>query len=178
MRANVLSVGARRWRLVVWGAAALLFLLPGVAMQFTDEVQWNRYDFAVFAAMLGGACAAYELLARGHPNHLYRAGIGAALLGAFMLVWINGAVGIIGREDNPANLLFGLVLLIGAAGAALARLRARGLACTLLAMAVAQTALFVAALAAGWPHSNLAAAFFVALWLAAALLFWRAAQPG
>jgi len=176
MRANMLTVGARRWRLVVWGAALLLLLLPGVAMQFTAEVQWTKYDFAVFAAMLAGACGAYELLARGHPSHLYRAAFGLALLGAFLLIWINLAVGLIGSERNPANLMFGGVLLIGAAGAALARLRARGMVWALAAMAGAQAAAAGIALANGWDQPLVLQAFFVALWLASAQLFWRAAN--
>jgi hypothetical protein len=46
-------------------------------------------------------------------------GVGAALL----LGWVTGAVGIIGSEDNTASLMYGGVLLVGAAGAAVARLR-------------------------------------------------------
>lgn len=173
---NVLSVGARRWRLVVWSAAVLLFLLPGIAMQFTFEVQWNKYDFAVFAAMLAGACGAYELLARGHPSHFYRAGFGLALLGAFLLVWVNLAVGLIGNENDPANLMFGGVLLIGAAGGALARLKAKGMAWTLGVMATAQAAAASVAFVAGWHQPLVLQGFFVLLWLVSAQSFWRAAR--
>ena len=34
-------------------------------------------------------------------------------MAAFLLIWINLAVGIIGSEDNPANLMYGAVLLLG-----------------------------------------------------------------
>jgi hypothetical protein len=44
--------------------AALILLLPLRAMQFTDEVVWDEADFAVMAAMLFGACGAYEMAAR------------------------------------------------------------------------------------------------------------------
>ena len=175
MRANVLTVGARRWRLVVWSTAVLLFLLPGIAMQFTLDVQWNKYDFAVFAAMLAGACGAYELLARGHPSHFYRAGFGLALLGAFLLVWVNLAVGLIGSEQDPANLMFGGVLLVGAAGGMLARLKARGMAWTLAVMAAAQATAAGVAFVAGWHQPLVLQGFFVLLWLASAQAFWRAA---
>lgn len=41
-----------RWRLAAWTIAALMPLLPLVAMQFTDEVDWSASDFAVFGTML------------------------------------------------------------------------------------------------------------------------------
>jgi len=34
-----------------------------------------------------------------------------------IIVWINGAVGITGSENNPANLLYGGVLVVGIIGA-------------------------------------------------------------
>ena len=54
--------GGRRWRVwrvVPWVIAALILLLPLVAMQFTDEVAWDETDFAVMGAMLFSACGAY-----------------------------------------------------------------------------------------------------------------------
>ena len=53
---------------------------------------------------------------------------GLGLLTCFLIVWLHGAVGIIGSEDNPANLLYFLVLLVVMAGALLARLRPRPMA--------------------------------------------------
>ena len=46
-----------RWRTAVWGTAAFLLLLPLVAMQFTNEVNWDATDFAVFGTMLALAAA-------------------------------------------------------------------------------------------------------------------------
>ena len=46
---------ANRWRIAGWAAAALiLLLLPLVAMQFTDEVNWDVADVAVAGALLVG----------------------------------------------------------------------------------------------------------------------------
>ena len=42
-------------RLLAWGAAAALLLLPLVAMQFTEEVNWTVFDFLVFGSMLAVA---------------------------------------------------------------------------------------------------------------------------
>jgi hypothetical protein len=47
-------------------------------------------------------------------------------------------VGLIGSEDNPANTLYGFVLLIGFTGAVIARFRPRGMATAMYATAIAQ----------------------------------------
>jgi hypothetical protein len=173
-----------RWSIAVWGAAGALLLLPLVAMQFTQEVDWNAADFAVFGAMLLAACGAYELAARTTGNIAYRAGVGVAIAAAFILVWMNLAVGIIGSEDNPANLMFGGVLAVGIIGAVIARLRPEGMARALVATALAQVLVGTVALGAGlgstganWPQVILVlTAFFAALWLLSAWLFRKAAR--
>jgi len=163
-----------RWRIAAWGTAALLLLLPLVAMQFTGEVNWSAADFAVFGTLLACAGGAFELAARMTRNTAYRAAVGVALAAAFLLVWANGAVGIIGSEGNPANLMFAGVLAVGLVGAAVARLRPRGMARALVATALAQALVAVIALVAGMGHILVATAFFGALWLASAWLFRRA----
>lgn len=60
-----------RWRIAVWSTAAFL-LLPWVAMQITDEVNWDETGFAVFGAMLAVACDTYELAARMTGNRSRR----------------------------------------------------------------------------------------------------------
>ncbi len=187
MTGNAEHGGGRRgsrWRIALWGMAALLLLLPLLAMQFTDEVAWDLADFAIFAAMLVGACGTYELAARMTGNPAYRAGVGVALAAAFALAWVNGAVGIIGNEDDPANMMYGGVLVVGILGAVLARFRPHGMARAMVATAFAQAVVAVVALIAGWgstgpswPRDILAlTGFFVALWLGSALLFRKAAR--
>jgi len=92
--------GGRRgssWTIAAWAVVvALILLVPLVAMQFTDEVGWDVADFAVFGALLFGTGLTYELVARKMGRIRYRAAIGVALGAAFLLVWVNGAVGIIG----------------------------------------------------------------------------------
>ncbi|WP_207484363.1 hypothetical protein [Arenibaculum pallidiluteum] len=168
----------------MWAGAAVLLLLPLVAMQFTDEVDWDEADFLVFGAMLVSACGGLERAARMTSSIAYRAAMGVALAAAFILVWMNLAVGIIGSEDNPANLMFGAVLAVGIIGAAMARLRPRGMARALLATALAQSSVTVIALIAGlgstgpgWPGGILSlTGFFTALWVGSALLFRKAAR--
>src|SRR5688572_14413491 len=85
-----------RWSIAVWTIAGLLWFLPLAAMQFTDEVVWDEIDFAVWGAMLFGAAGAYALAARMTGNYAYRAAVGVALAAAFILIWLNLAVGIFG----------------------------------------------------------------------------------
>jgi hypothetical protein len=173
----------RLWGIALWGAAALMLLLPLIAMQFTDEVNWDETDFIVFGAMLFGACGAFELAARMTGNIAYRAAVGVAVVAAFILIWINLAVGVIGSEDNPANLLYGGVLAVGIIGATIARFQPRAMARALVATALAQALVAIIAISAGlgmpWsgPLELLALnGFFAALWLLSAWLFRRAAR--
>jgi hypothetical protein len=186
MAGNAGNVGRRRgsrWRIAGWGTVGLLLLLPLVAMQFTDEVSWDAADFAVFGAMLVGAGGTFELAARMTRSNVYRAAVGVALAAAFILVWMNLAVGIIGSEDNPANLMYGGVLAVGIIGAVIARFRSHGMARALVATALAQAAVAVIALIAGLgdPASgplelSVLNGFFLALWLMSAWLFRKAAR--
>jgi hypothetical protein len=91
-------------------------------------VNWDIFDFAVFGAMLLGVGVVYALAKRRASNTTYRFAIGVALAAAFLLVWVNGAVGIIGNENNDANMMFFGVLLVGVVGAIIARLRPKGMA--------------------------------------------------
>jgi hypothetical protein len=176
MDAIVRWLGGNRWRPLVWGGAAALLLLPAVAMRFTDEVRWGPEDFTVFGAMLLAACGGCELAAWASRSAWYRLGAAVAIATAFLLLWINLAVGVIGGEGEPANALFAGVLAVGVAGASLARLRPRGMAIAALAAVLAQAAAAAVALviAGAWPAFALSAAF-VAPWLLAAWLFGKAA---
>ena len=102
------------WRVIGWGGAGLLLALPFVAMQFqATGVNWGLADFAVFGLMLLMVGIPLELAARANEGWWYRAGAALALLGMFLTAWANLAVGIVGSEDNPANMLFFAALLVG-----------------------------------------------------------------
>jgi len=164
-----------RWRIVVWGTAAFLLLLPLIAMQFTNEVNWDETDFIVFGVMLAVACGTYELAARATGNGAYRVGVGIAVVAAFILVWMNLAVGIVGNEDNPFNLMYGGVLAVAFAGAVIARFQPDGMARAMVAASIAQV--LVAAIAQAAGHFTwVLTAVFVALWLGSASLFRKAGR--
>ncbi|HEX2255642.1 MAG TPA: hypothetical protein VHG92_02885 [Afifellaceae bacterium] len=181
------STGGRRrrlWRIAPWAIAAILWLLPLAAMQFTSEMDWDETDFIVWGAMLLAACSTYELAARMTGNIAYRAAVGVAVAAAFVLVWINLAVGIIGSEDNPANLMYVGVLAVAVIGAAVGRFQPAGMARALSATALAQALVGVIALAAGFGSTApsfpqaivVLSGFFAALWLLSAFLFRKAAR--
>ena len=173
-----------RWRMVVWAAAGLLLFAPWVAMRFTDEVNWTAVDFALAALLLFGSLAVWELATRNRDRSAYRTAVGVALVGMVLLAWVSGAVGIIGSENNEANLMYGGVLAVVFVGAIVSRLRPRGMAWTLYATAVSQA--LVAGVAVigqlgtdghNWPRDVIGmTAFFVVLWLASGRLFQAAAR--
>ena len=83
------------WRMIGWGGAAMLLLLPLVAMQFTQEVNWTGADFLVFGAMLIAAGGGIELATRARlPRRGKLAAVGA-VIAAFLIVWVELAVGIV-----------------------------------------------------------------------------------
>ena len=83
-------------------------------------------------------------------NTRYRFAVGVALAAALILVWLSLGVGIIGRDGDPANLMYFGVLAVGITGALIARFRPHGMARALFATALAQTSVAVIALIAGW----------------------------
>lgn len=169
------------WRKAAWCAAVGVLLLPLLAMQFTDEVNWTVSDFVFAAILLFGSLGAFEVAARMTDDITYRAGAGVAIAALFFLTWSNAAVGI---TDSEADfyIFFG-VPAVAIGGAVIARFRPRGMAIAMVAAALAQAMIAVTALAAGIiPAYNSAfeilgiTGFFVTLFLGSALLFRRAAQ--
>jgi len=187
MANNSESIDGRRWnpwRIAGWSFATLILLPPLVAMQFTKEVTWTAFDFGLAVVLILGVGIPFELAVRRTRNRAYRAGLGVALAAALLLVFINGAVGIIGSEDNPANLMYGGVLAVALIGALIARFQPNGMSRALFATAVAQALVGAIALGAGlgatapsFPDAIIyLTAFFAAMWLLSAWLFRKAAR--
>ena len=116
-------------------------------------------------------------------NTAYRVAVGLALTAAFLIVWLNAAAGLIGiADDDPANLLYVVVLAIGFLGAMIARFQPRGLARASFATALAQA--LVGAIALRLPNTAssvqivIVHGVLVALFAGAALLFQLAVRKG
>ena len=168
----------RGWfRPVAWGGAAAMILAPLIAMQFTTEVNWTIGDFLFAALLIGGVGLAFELAVRISSSWHYRAGAALGLASGFFLIWANGAVGYIGSEDNPYNLVFFGVVAIAFVGSVVAGFQAKGMAIAMMAAGIAH------ALAGGVgfaedPVTGPITLVFVGMWLASARLFYQAAREG
>ena len=171
-----MSPGTTRFlRIAGWSSAALLLALPAIAMAFGVEgVLWTASDFVFAAVIFGIVGGLFELAARSSTNLAYRIAVVAAVACAFLQVWINLAVGIIGNEDNPANWTYFAVVFIAAAGAIVALGNPRGLMRMALTAAGAQVIFSILHAINGTP-TPIIDGFFAMLWLLAARLFHRAA---
>jgi hypothetical protein len=176
---------ANRWRLFGWAVAVAVILAPLVAMQLdAPGVKWTASDFIFAIVLIGGAGLLFELAARGSRSWAYRGGVALALIASFLLICINGAVGVIGDEDNPANLVFGVVLAIEIAAAIVAKAKAgamvRAMAVTAGAQALIGLIVFARGIAANEPPGAFGLLIliegFAVLWLGSALLFAKAAR--
>ena len=171
------------WRIVGWGMAAALLLLPLIAMQITNEVDWSLSDFVIMGILLGSIGLMFEFIVRKSNHVAYRAGATIALVTTFLLIWVNLAVGFIGSEDNPANLMYLGVLLVGMSGAFVARFEAAGMARALASAAVVHAAIGVLAFTSGMGATEppgpiklfVLNAVWVASWSFSSWLFRRAA---
>lgn len=162
------------------GAGVIL----SIPLVLTLLVLWHWRPGAVvlaFVLLIGGVALAYELAAKQPGDKAYRCAVGVALMAVLLLVWMNAAVGgILG--DDPANMMYFGVLLVGLIGALVARLEPLGMSRALFATAFAMVLVPAIALLIGTPAfaNGVPAVFglhavFAALFVASALLFRRAA---
>ena len=173
-----------RWRLLGWGGAAAVLAVAAVAMQFTNEVAWTGADFVVAAGMLAFVGIGLELSFRASANRAFRLGAATGLTAAFLLFWSAGAVGVIGPETDPANLLYLGVIAIAVIGSLAALFRPRGASLAMAAAAVVQAAIGVVAIALGWGTEDPlwpldvagATIAFTTMWALSAWLFHRSGK--
>lgn len=73
-----------------------LLMIPFIAMQFSTEVNWSSFDFAVMGALLLGTGLTVEFFLRKVRTTKYRLAVCAAVVFAFLIVWAELAVGVLG----------------------------------------------------------------------------------
>lgn len=81
---------------IIISIVAFLLLIPFLAMQFTDEVNWSLFDFAVMGILLLSTGTLLDLVLRKVKTIQKRLLLGFVVLLAFFLVWAELAVGIFG----------------------------------------------------------------------------------
>lgn len=82
--------------IIILSVVGVLLLIPLIAMQFTNEVDWKLADFIIMGVLLSGTGLLCELVLRKVKRLEYRLLICGALLFALFLVWAELAVGIFG----------------------------------------------------------------------------------
>ncbi len=166
-------------------ATALALLIP-LALTLTgsgvdgEGFHWTPGDFLFAFVLIFGTGSLFELARnKAAGNTAYTLACAATLAGAFLLIWINGAVGIIGDSDINA-LYFAVIATLGI-GTVLARTQPRGMSITLSVAALVQFCIPIIALLLGtedfrpgiWYVFELNG-FFVILFAVSAALFRRA----
>jgi hypothetical protein len=165
--------------ITIW--IGLILLIPLV---LTLLALWHWKPGAIILTivlLLGGAGLGYRLVTRRiMSNKAYLIAIVVALAAVFLLVWMNVAVGgILG--DDPANMMYFGVLLIGLIGAVIAQLKPQGMARAMFATAFAILLVPAIVLIIGAPANanGIAALFglhgvFAMLFIGSGLLFLKA----
>ncbi|GIU83111.1 MAG: hypothetical protein D6687_02880 [Acidobacteria bacterium] len=174
-----------KWlRVTIWLGATALLLLPLIAMRFSDEVKWGPLDFAFAYVLLFSVAFPLDLLLRKRRPIAYQLGACLALVSAFLLIWINAAVGIIGSEKNPANLMYFGVIGAGILGVVFARFKSKGMMRSLITVASLFVLIAVSVLAFDLGTKEFSDkikalvlnGFFATSFATSALLFWMVSR--
>ncbi len=167
------------WMAMITGT---ILLIPLISMQFSNEVAWTISDFTFAGTLIFGTGLTYKIVTRESEKLVYRSAVGIALLTGFILIWANGAVGIIGSESNPINMAYYGVIFIGLLGTIISRLQPKGMALSMVVTAIAQSLVTATVLLGGFYQSPASSVteilgintFFIVLWCVSALLFRNA----
>jgi hypothetical protein len=158
------------WSLLGWAGAAGLLLVPLIF-----SFPWDAFDFAVAGVMLALVGIGLELVFRLSRDNFYRLGTCAAIGAGFLTVWATGAVGMVGDEGDPYNLIFLGIVLLALIGAGVVRLRPGGMAAVMALAAAAQLVAGLGGMSIDW-RGGIFSAGFAAIWGVSALFFLKAAQ--
>jgi hypothetical protein len=82
--------------LLLLSIVLLLLLIPFVAMQFTNDVNWSLMDFMMAGILLFGTSLVIELALRKVKSTKHRLLISGIILLLLFLLWAELAVGIFG----------------------------------------------------------------------------------
>lgn len=82
--------------IIILTTAGVLLLVPLIAMQFTNEVDWKLGDFLVMGVLLLGTGLLCEIVIRRTKSIKQRIIFCGVILFALLIVWAELAVGLFG----------------------------------------------------------------------------------
>jgi hypothetical protein len=130
----------------------ILLMIPFIAMQFSNEVNWSVSDFIVMGLLIFSTGSAFVLFTRYASNVIYRTAMGTAIGTTFLMVWANLAVGLIGSGPHAGNLMYIGVIAVALIGTYYSRFTAAGMARAMVATAFSLVAVAVIQYMAGIQH--------------------------
>lgn len=165
-----------------WPWFVLLVMMMALGgLNLTGQLNWGAGDFIFVAVIFFGGLSAYRFVAGQGHGRVFHLAVALSLITALSMIWITLAVGIIGSEDNQANIMYVVVLGIGLLGSIIARFRAPGMKWTMVWVTIAQFAVTILAYTIWKPETEehvfstaILNLFYVMLFLSSAVLFHRA----
>lgn len=82
--------------IIVSSSAIFLLLIPLIAMQFSDQVNWSFMDFVIMGVLLLGVSFLIEIVFRKIKGYNYRIYLILGIVLIFLLIWAELGVGILG----------------------------------------------------------------------------------
>ena len=73
-----------------------ILLIPLIAMQLTNEVNWSLFDFIIMGAMLTITCLLGKIIFKKVKKYKHRVAPYVVVAIIFLLIWAELAVGIFG----------------------------------------------------------------------------------
>lgn len=170
-------------RIIIWSFISVIIVAIRWIILLTDQSQWS--EALGYSMILGIIGITYELwMWLKTQTKIYCLALLIGLGWMLFLGLANGAVGIIGSENNPANLMYWAVFAVRIIGSLISHLRSRGMRITLFMTAFVQLsipvfAFFVWPAQASWGNAGVMWVFvinliFALLFVVSALLFGRA----
>lgn len=96
---DTMKINNQNKRLITILATAIgILLIPLIAMNFTNDVNWKIFDFLLAGILLIGAGLTFEFILRKIKTLRYRILFGIVLFVVLFLIWAELAIGIFGTQ--------------------------------------------------------------------------------
>ena len=165
-------------------ATVLILMVPFVAMQVSNEVDWSLTDFSIMGVLIFSTGLSFVLVIRYATNIVYRIAMIVAFGSTFFMIWANLAVGLIGSGPHLGNLMYMGVVAVVIICSLRSRFTANGMERAMYATAIALVLVAVIALLSNmssYPGSSVneiiaVNGFFATLFAVSGSLFRFASQ--